>query len=67
MNSSVVLRALELLAPTLNYSAGPVGSVPLMSDDIDGCSEISDECVSISKSDWDSFETSWNFKRHPLI
>lgn len=67
MNSSVVLRALELLAPTLNYSAGPVGSVPLMPDDIDGCSEISDECVSISKSDWDSFETSWNFKRHPLL
>lgn len=67
MNSSVALRALELLAPTLNYSAGPVGSVPLMLDDIDGCPEISDKCVSISKNDWDSFETSWNFKRHPLV
>ena len=67
MNSSVALKALELLAPTLNYSAGPVGSVPLMPDDIDRCSEISDKCVLISKTDWDSFEISWNFKRHPLV
>ena len=67
MNSSVVLKALELLAPTLNYSAGPVGSVPLMPDYIDRCPEISDMCVSISKGDWDSSETSWNFKRHPLV
>lgn len=67
MNSSVVLKALELLAPTLNYSAGPVGSVPLMPDNIDRCPEISDMCVSISKGDWDSSETSWNFKRHPLV
>ena len=44
MNSSVVLKALELLAPTLNYSAGPVGSVPLMPDNIDRCPEISDMC-----------------------
>lgn len=67
MNSSVVLKALELLVPTLNYSAGPVGSVPLMPDNIDRCPEISDMCVSISKGDWDSSETSWNFKRHPLV
>ena len=67
MNSSVALKALELLAPTLNYSAGPVGSVPLMPDDIDRCPEISAKCVSISKTDWDSFEISWNFKRHPLV
>lgn len=67
MNSSVVLKALELLAPTLNCSAGPVGSVPLMPDNIDRCPEISDMCVSISKGDWDSSETSWNFKRHPLV
>lgn len=67
MNSSVALKALELLAPTLNYSAGPVGSVPLMPDNIDRCPEISDMCVSISKGDWDSSETSWNFKRHPLV
>lgn len=67
MNSSVALKALELLAPTLNYSAGPVGSVPLMPDYIDRCPEISAKCVSISKTDWDSFEISWNFKRHPLV
>ena len=68
MNSSVVAFVLGLLAPTLNYSAGPVGNVPFPS----GANQasinlLSDGCVEMSRNDYDSFETSWDFKRHPLV
>ena len=68
MNSSVVAFVLGLLAPTLNYSAGPVGNVPFPS----GANQasinlLSDGCVEMSRNDYDSFETSWDFKHHPLL
>ena len=68
MNSSVVAAMLELLSPTLNYSAGPVGDTPRYPYEYDERTVfLSQQNVSFSKSDWDSFETSWDFKHHPLV
>ena len=68
VNSSVAAEALSLLSPTLNYSAGPVGNMPGCPRYIpESVEALSRECVELSKSDWDSFETSWDFKRHPLL
>ena len=68
MNSSVVTFVLGLLAPTLNYSAGPVGNVPFPSrSNQASINLLSDGCVEMSRNDYDSFETSWDFKRHPLV
>ena len=69
MNSSFMGEALALLAPTLNYSSGSVGAVPGMNE---GCfksriESLSRACVGLSRADYDSFETSWDFKRSPLI
>lgn len=69
LNSKPTMRFLELLAPTLDYSQGPVGKVPVLLDAEDKKKvELGTlENIRLSKEDWDSFETSWNFKKHPLL
>lgn len=54
--------------PTINFPPGYIQGVPFSNE----CrnlkvSKLSEECISISRSDWNAFETSWDFKRHPLI
>lgn len=66
VNSSVITEALSLIAPTLNYSAGPVSDLPAFPKKC-RCGSRAWLCVNTSKLDWDSFETSWDFKRHPLL
>ena len=68
-NSSVAGEFLAFLCPTLNFEVGSVTSMPLDKSVIgnQGISELASNCVGLSKSDWDSFETSWDFKRHPLL
>ena len=68
MNSSVVQHLLSFLAPTLNYSAGPVSLIPKAEwAQIEDIRRAAFDCVSCSKHDWDAFEISWDFKRHPLL
>ena len=55
--------------PTLNVPPGCVSSIP-MAKEIDDAASIvtlARQCVDFSKLDWDSFETSWGFKRNPLV
>lgn len=68
LNSSVVNEMQSFISPTLDYHEGPLGKIPVLTDEM-LASDIAlntDECTSISKSDYDSFETSWDFKHHPL-
>ena len=69
LNSNVALEVLQLIAPTINFQAGDIARVPvipqvLTNQDI---SPVVEENISLSTSDWDSFETSWDFKKHPLV
>lgn len=69
LNSKSTMKFLELLAPTLDYSQGPVGKVPVIYD-ASAKEEIEllvDENIIVSKNEWDSFELSWDFTRHPLL
>ncbi len=69
LNSSVSLNVLDLLNPTLNFQAGDIGRLPLI-EDLDHketISKIVKDNVKYASNDWDSFETSWDFKKHPLI
>lgn len=66
-NSVVVKALLKIISPTLNCETGHVASLPVVITDKEYVSKISKDCVDISKSDWDSFETSWDFKKHPLV
>lgn len=69
LNSKPTMRFLELLAPTLDYSQGPVGKVPVLLD-AENKKKVelgTLENIKLSKEDWDSFETSWDYKKHPLL
>lgn len=68
-NSKVIAVILQMLSPTLNFELGDIGKIPVIIRD--SCKTRIDEIVKenegISKQDWDSFETSWDFVNHPLI
>ena len=68
-NSKVSMEFLSFLAPTMDYSAGAVGKVPtiICEEKKDEISDIVTTNIEISKSDWDSYEISWDFQHHPLL
>ena len=68
MNTEIVSNMLSVLSPTLDYHEGPISRVPIIvSDQKEQIEIIVKQNVEICKNDWDSFETSWDFKKHPLI
>ena len=71
MCSKVTYELLKVIAPTINFQVGDVKVLPFNVDKENYKTkqiiEIVKECVNISKKDWDSFETSWDFKIHPLL
>ena len=68
MNSSVIQYFLSAINPTLNYGAGSISQVPILNfKNEDMIERITKQNVFISKNDWDSYETSWDFKRNPLV
>ncbi len=69
-NSTVAEKMLDFLSPTLNYQAGDILSMVLL--DVSGeqitlVESYASLLGKMSQFDWDSFETSWDFKRHPLL
>lgn len=68
-NSKVSMEFLSFLAPTMDYSAGAVGKVPIIicEEKKDEISDIVTTNIEVSKSDWDSYESSWDFQQHPLL
>lgn len=68
LNSPIVVACLQTLSPTLDYHEGPMGKVPY--EDIEDAQNIENLVktnIEISKSDWDSHETSWDFQQNELI
>ncbi|MFW3362662.1 BREX-1 system adenine-specific DNA-methyltransferase PglX [Aerococcus viridans] len=69
MNTNLTQKYLEILSPTLNYQSGYIQNIPFVHS-LESSTHIKNnvlENISLSKSDWDSFETSWNFRNLPLI
>lgn len=68
-NSCVAMKFAQMLSPTINYEVGHISSFPIeFSDDAaNTVTEVVNRCISISKDDWDADETSWDFKRNPLV
>ena len=68
LNSKVAEYIICVVNPTLNTVISDICGIPIRGyerkNEIDSYTET---CISFSKSDWDSFETSWDFKRHPLV
>ena len=68
LNGSVAQLYLDFLNPTMNLQVKDVKSLPFLPiDDSNSIISLTRNSISISKGDWDSFEISRDFKRHPLI
>ncbi len=67
-NSKVCNHFLSVISPTMDYNAGVVAKVPFVYDEKEKTliDEIVNRNLRLSKTDWDSFETSWDFQFHPL-
>ena len=66
LNSKVSYNLLQILSPTIMVTAGAISKLPLL-DNLDGISTIVEDCISISKQDWDTHETSWDFECNELV
>ena len=66
LNTSVVMSILSVLSPTIGFESGYLRKIPYLSTP-DEVTAVVNECISIARADWDSFETSWDFKHHPLL
>lgn len=69
LNSKVAMQFLQFLSPTLDFKVGDVISIPFIQGGMDtqGIEKLSESCVQMSKEEWDSFETSWDFEMHPIV
>jgi len=71
MNSVVMHDFLKVLCPTLTFQVGDVFKVPYIykvkNEIIISVNKIVTRCISISKSDWDAHETSWDFQSSPVL
>lgn len=66
-NSKVGVYFLSVVSPTINLQVGDVKGVPLIQKDSEEIDFLVGKNVTESQKDWDAFETSWDFKRHPLV
>lgn len=67
LNSKVSMSIMAYLAPTINYGPEQIKKLPTLFCNQEKVNSLVTENISLSKTDWDSFETSWDFKRHPLL
>lgn len=69
LNSKIAAAIVEVLSPTLNFEVGNIAEIPVAVDASAQARVITtvDSCVQITQNEWDSYETSWDFKRHPLV
>lgn len=67
--SKIGFYFLSTVAPTVNFQIGNIGSLPLIDEQecMVNIDELASDNIEIAKTDWDSFENSWDFKEHPLV
>lgn len=67
LNSKVAQAFIKILNPTMTTQVGDMTRIPVIKADVEEITLLSKDCIDEAKADWDSFETSWDFKVHPLI
>lgn len=69
LNGKPIRMFLEFVAPTLDFRIGPISKIPIADGILnnESIANTGKECVKIAKSDWDDYETSWEFTSPPLI
>jgi hypothetical protein len=67
LNSVLTSTFLSALNPTLNFQAGNIGNLPLVVSGNETNADLAETAVRIARTDWDNFETSWDFQIQPLL
>lgn len=69
INSCVGDYLLHILNPTMSFQSGNIGALPVVENtkELPNINRLTSHNIDICKSYWDSFESSWDFKQHPLI
>lgn len=68
-NTKIAMIMLNMIAPTINFQTGDISRIPVIKNDNEKSmiDNLVQENIALSKADWDSFETSWDFEGHPLV
>ncbi len=69
LNSKAAKNVLTVINPTFNVLVGDIAKIPvvIVQDNLKKINSFVIELINLSKSDWDLFETSWDFQHHPLL
>ena len=69
INSELQYRILSVISPTINFEVDHLKKLPIIinNEKVETVNEIVERLIGYSQNDWDAFETSWDFKRHPLV
>lgn len=67
LNSKTMPSLLRIYAPTLNAQVGDISKISIILSDTIHISSFVSQNISISKSDWDTHETSWDFEENELV
>ena len=67
LSSTVVLQCLRIQNPTLNFQIEDISKLPVRVANKENVDFIVKKNIATSREDWDSYETSWDFKRNPLV
>lgn len=69
LNTKVAESMIKLINPTMCTNVGDITCQPIVVENEKEhiINNLSSKCIDISKVDWDSFENSWDFKKHPLV
>lgn len=68
-NSKVALKSFEIFAPTLNLTSGNMNKLPIIKNSFyyDTVNYLVKQNIEIAREEWDSFEKSWDYTRHPFL
>lgn len=67
LNGKIGQYVLNISNATINYQPGDIAGIPIIFEKVEQVESNAQLNIQISKTDWDSFETSWDFKKHPLV
>ncbi|HGA0699966.1 TPA: BREX-1 system adenine-specific DNA-methyltransferase PglX [Bacillus cereus] len=69
LNSKIIRQIINTVSGTLNYEVGTIKELPIMMEENNRTwiENLAIECIKVSKNDWDAFETSWDFQKHPFL
>lgn len=69
LNSKYTNLIMRVFSMTMDFNQGPMRNIPIIDCDAETCgiNQTVKNCILIAKTDWDAFETSWDFSRHPFL